>query len=219
MNYPAAIFDFDGTLVDTLDDLADSMNAVLADHSFPTHPTDSYRYFVGNGMYNLARAAAPADTPEATLRRLAEAMGKRYGDNWANKSKPYAGIPELLAALRESGMRLAILSNKPDAFTKAMADHFFPAGTFDAVRGATEELPIKPDPAGALLLSGRFGIEPARFLYLGDTNTDMKTGLAAGMFTVGVTWGFRPERELRESGAQAIVHAPGEVASLSTQQQ
>lgn len=214
MRYHAAIFDFDGTLVDTLDDLADSMNAVLEDFSFPVHPVEPYRYFVGRGMFNLARAAAPDGTPEDTLKKMAVRMGERYGSNWANKTRPYQGIPEVLKDLRGRGMGLAILSNKPDVFTKAMANHFFAEGTFDAVMGATEAIPIKPDPEGALLLAKRFGMDPGSFVYLGDTNTDMKTGLAAGMFTVGVTWGFRPVEELREAGAQAIIDAPDELPKL-----
>lgn len=214
MRYRAAIFDFDGTLVDTLEDLADCMNAVLGDFSFPAHPVEPYRYFVGGGMLNLARSAAPEGTPEETLKKMAARMGERYGDNWANKTRPYHGIPELLSSLRERGMRLAILSNKPDVFTKAMAAHFFAGDIFDAVMGATERIPIKPDPEGALLLARSFGMDPGEFVYLGDTNTDMKTGLAAGMFTVGVAWGFRPVEELRGAGAQAIIDTPSDMLRL-----
>ncbi len=214
MRYQAVIFDFDGTLLNTLDDLADCMNAILAENAFPTHPVDAYRYFVGRGMLNLARAAAPEGTPEDVLRRLSERMGTLYNDNWAVKTRPYAGIPALLDALKQRGVRMAVFSNKPDVFTKAMAAYFFPAGVFEAVRGAEDGIPIKPDPAGAFLLAKEFALEPERFLYLGDTNTDMRTGLAAGMFTVGATWGFRPEKELTDAGAQAIVHSPDEVTGL-----
>jgi phosphoglycolate phosphatase len=141
-------------------------------------------------------------------------MGEIYAQNWAHKTRPYPGIPELLARLRARGIRLAILSNKPDAFTKDMTAHFFPAGTFDAVMGATKTVPIKPNPAGALILAEQFGLEPAAFAYLGDTNTDMETGLAAGMFTIGVTWGFRPLAELLEAGAQATIDAPDQLPEL-----
>lgn len=214
MRHSAIIFDFDGTLMDTVEDLADSMNAVLEEFGFPVHPVQPYKYFVGRGIVNLARAAAPESTPDGTIEKMAVRMGEIYGKNWANKTRPYPGIPEALAALREQGLRLAILSNKPDAFTKDMTRHFFPGGMFDAVAGATKDMPIKPDPAGAFMLARRFGLEPAAFAYLGDTDTDMRTGLAAGMFTIGATWGFRPLAELLEAGAQATVDSPAELVAL-----
>lgn len=210
MRFKAVVFDLDGTLADTLDDLADSMNASLAEFGFPSHPMDSYRYFVGMGMMNLARSATPEGTDDATIVRIRDAMGERYQGNWAVKTKPYDGIPAMLEALREKGLRLAVLSNKPDVFTKLMVEHFFP-GVFASVAGAKEGVPIKPDPAAALAIVRDFGLEPADFMYLGDTNTDMKTGLAAGMFTIGVSWGFRPVAELEGAGAQAIIDKPAEL--------
>lgn len=208
MKYEAAIFDLDGTLVNTLDDLADSMNAVLAELSMPTHPIESYRYFVGLGMLNLAGQAAPRGTPPDTLKKMALLMGEKYGGNWDNKSRPYPGIPELLASLRSRGLKVALLSNKPDLFSRKMAERFFPNGTFDAVMGARDDVPHKPDPTGALMIADRFGVSPQAFLYLGDTNTDMQTGTGAGMFTIGVSWGFRPVEELTGAGAQAIIDRP-----------
>lgn len=214
MKHRAAVFDFDGTLVDTLDDLADSMNAVLAELGLPPQPVDDYRYHVGQGMANLARLASPAGTPGETIDRIVSMMRAHYGANWANKTRPYRGIPELLAALRERGLRLAILSNKPDEFTRAMAAHYFPGDTFAIVRGALPGVSIKPDPGSALEIAREFGLKPAEIIYLGDTDVDMRTGLAAGMFTVGVTWGFRPIEELRNAGARAIVDAPAEILDL-----
>lgn len=210
MRFKAVVFDLDGTLADTLEDLVDSMNATLAEFGFPPHPMDSYRYFVGTGMTNLSRAAAPEGTDDATVMRIRDAMGERYRNNWANKTKPYEGIPAMLEALREKGLRLAVLSNKPDVFTKLMVEHFFP-GVFASVAGAKEGVPIKPAAAAALAIVRDFGLEPADFMYLGDTNTDMKTGLAAGMFTIGVSWGFRPVAELEGAGAQAIIDKPSEL--------
>lgn len=214
MRHRAVIFDFDGTLMDTVGDLADCMNAVLGEFGFPRHPVEPYNYFVGRGMVNLARAAAPENTPEETLVRMAARMGEIYGENWAHKTRVYPGIMDMLSALKARGLRLAILSNKPDAFTKDMTRHFFPEGIFDFVMGATKGIPIKPDPAGAFLAAEKLGFAPAEIAYLGDTDTDMQTGRAAGMFTVGVTWGFRPLAELVESGAEATIDAPAELADV-----
>lgn len=213
MRYGAVIFDLDGTLLNTLSDLAASMNRVLARHGFPAHPVDSYRYFVGQGMTNLAKASVPDGTAVAEIEAVREEMVADYGNNWHRESKPYAGIPELLDALRERDIKLGILSNKPDPFTVAMIRHYFPAGMFAAVQGAREGVPIKPDPTGVRMMAETLGYPVGQVMYVGDTNTDMRTGLAAGMFTVGVTWGFRP-RELEESGAMAIVSKPDQLLGL-----
>lgn len=214
MKYKAAIFDFDGTLLDTLEDLADSMNDVLADFGMPIHPADPYRYFVGDGMVNLARRAAPAGTDDATVRDMAQLMNDKYARRWSNKSAPYAGIQELIDALRKRGLRLGLLSNKPDSFTREMARHYFPGSVFEVVFGARDTVPRKPDPAGALEIARIMEIAPADFLYFGDTNTDMQTGRSAGMFTIGVSWGFRPVKELLDAGAQTIIDTPAQALTL-----
>lgn len=213
MRYDAIIFDLDGTLLDTLGDLAGSANRTLASHGFPEHPVDSYRDFVGQGMSNLARAATPAGTPDGIVDAFRDEMVADYGKNWSVSTRPYDGIPELLAALRDRGVALGVLSNKPDPFTVSMIRHYFPEGMFAAVQGARDGVPIKPDPAAALMMAETLGFPAGCVMYVGDTNTDMRTGLAAGMFTVGVTWGFRP-RELEESGAMAIVSGPEQIIGL-----
>jgi phosphoglycolate phosphatase len=203
------MFDLDGTLLDTLEDLADSMNAVLAEAGHPVHPLDPYRYFVGDGMENLARRAAPEGTDDATVKRLAASMSAAYDTNWHNKTRPYPGIPGFLDAVAGLGVPMTVLSNKPDVFTQVVVKHYF-GDRFRFVRGAMDGVPKKPDPAGALAIAEALGVEPGKFLYLGDTNTDMRTGLAAGMHTVGVAWGFRPVEELVGAGARAIIDAPRE---------
>ena len=214
MNYEAAIFDLDGTLLDTLDDLADSVNQVLIDFGMPVHPAAPYRYFVGDGMLNLVRRAAPPGTGDDTVRAMARLMDDKYAANWANKTRPYDGVPAMLAAFRARGMKMGVLSNKPDAFTGLIIRHYFPETAFDAVFGARETVPRKPDPAGALEIARLFGVPPPRFLYFGDTDTDMKTGVAAGMRTIGVSWGFRPVEELIGAGAQQIIDKPEQAAAL-----
>jgi phosphoglycolate phosphatase len=211
----ALIFDMDGTLLDTLDDLADCMNRVLRRHGHAAHPADAYRYFVGDGLENLVRRSIPEPerTPDAVA-VLREAMRVEYAEHWADRTRPYKGIPELLGSLAERGIRLAILSNKPHAFTRQIAAHYFPDGLFEQVIGAQEGVPRKPDPAAALKISEAMGLHPEEILYLGDTNTDMQTGRGAGMFTVGVLWGFRPREELLENGAQALVERPDEILTF-----
>ncbi len=211
----AVLFDLDGTLLDTLTDLADSMNAVLARLGHPTHPRDAYRYFVGDGLEILAKRVLPeADCHQPMIQRCAEEMRTEYQRRWADKTQPYEGIAELLDSLSDRGLRLTILSNKPDDSTKLMVNHFLPDWQWSQVRGARPQTPKKPDPSGALAIAGQLNLAPQQFLYLGDTNTDMQTATAAGMYPVGALWGFRTRTELEESGAKAILHHPLDLLKL-----
>lgn len=212
--YKAVLFDLDGTLLDTIDDLGDSLNAVLARNGFPQHGMEACKYFVGDGIVNLVRRAAPAGIDEATLTRLVEEQRAEYGRRWADKTRPYDGIPELLDALAQRGLRMAVLSNKPDAVTPKVVARFLPQATFDIIRGESEMTPKKPDPAGARKIAADLKVRPAEFLYVGDTNTDMQTANAAGMFAVGATWGFRTAAELLDNGAKALIHHPLELLEL-----
>lgn len=211
----AVIFDLDGTLLDTLADLANSMNAVLCACGYATHPQADYRYFVGEGMETLVRRTLPpsARGDEQVSARLAD-MRAEYGRRWSETSQPYEGIPEMLDALTDRGVPLAVLSNKPDDLTRLVVRTLLPAWTFVECRGLREDTPAKPDPAGASAIAGAMNVEAARVLYVGDTATDMKTGRSAGMFTVGVTWGFRQRHELEAHGAQRIVDAPAQLLDL-----
>ena len=209
------LFDLDGTLLDTLEDLADSTNRCLARLGLPGLPTQSYRYFVGDGLANLARRVLPAERrDEATVEALKELFNRDYDGHWADKTRPYDGIAELLDELAARGRPMAILSNKPHAFTQAMVGHFFRPWSFTGVFGARESHPRKPDPAAALEICAGMGLEAAEMLYAGDTRTDMQTARNAGMFAVGVLWGFRPREELVDNGAQALVAAPQELAAF-----
>ncbi len=213
--FDAAVFDLDGTLLDTLKDLADAMNRVLGRHGYPTHPQDAYRYFVGEGARLLVTRTLPeTERTDPTIERVLADFMQDYGTAWNVATRPYPGIPELLAALHERGVRLAVLSNKPHPFTVSCTHRFFPDHPFDLVYGQLPEFPRKPDPTTALRIAAEFGAPPERCLYLGDTATDMQTACRAGMAAVGVLWGFRPADELTEHGAAVLIETPHEAVGL-----
>ncbi len=204
----AVIFDLDGTLVDSLEDLADAVNAALAAHSLPVHPVEPYKYFVGDGMETLVRRAAPEGTEDAVLASVFAMAKAGYGRNWAARTRPYPGVPAMLARLVAMRVPLAVLSNKPHEFTGEVTRFFFPDVPFAAVQGSPVGGKAKPDPAMALAVAARLGLAPASIAFMGDSRTDMDTACNAGMPPVGVLWGFRPERELREHGAAVIIASP-----------
>ncbi len=215
MNFEAVIFDLDGTLLDTLADLADSMNTALRRLGYPEHDPEKYRYFVGDGMRNLARRVLPAGNQDEDLvERVVRAMTAEYDQRWAVKTKPYSGMEETLDRLAAVGLKLAVLSNKPDPFTKTMVAALLPRWQFAPVLGARPDVPLKPDPTVALEIAQTLKIAPGRCLYLGDTATDMRTANAAGMFAVGAAWGFRTVEELRQSGARRVIHQPTDIMDL-----
>ena len=214
-HYKCVLFDLDGTLVDSLADLADSMNRVLTRQGLPTHPAQAYRYFVGDGITPLVQRALPAEERQpALVQDCVRKMRQEYGLHWADTTRPYPGIAELLDALTTRGIQMAILSNKPDELTQKVVRTLLPDWNFAAVAGARESIAKKPDPAGALRIANLLRHDPADFLYVGDTNTDMQTARAAGMFAAGALWGFRPANELTENGAQALLSAPLELCPL-----
>lgn len=210
--FRAVIFDLDGTLLDSLRDIADSMNTVLQRLGYPVHSLEDYKRLVGDGVAALLENALPAgSTGRPSLEKVGRMLGQEYVHNWNRHTRPYPGIPELLDSLQARGVRLNILSNKLDEFTRLAAETFLSRWRFDKVIGFRPDLPRKPDPAGALFIAQAAGIPASDFLYLGDTDTDMQTAAAAGMFPVGALWGFRTEEELKAHGAKSLVHRPEEV--------
>ena len=204
------LFDLDGTLADSLADLANATNAALTQLGCPTHPAESYRYFVGDGARELCARALPPDKQglvDETLRRMRE----YYDAHCFDLTKLYPGISELVSALHERRLKMAVLSNKPDVFTKRMIAHDFHPSPCALVRGQLPNGPLKPDPTAALHIAYELGVQPSQWLYLGDTNTDMQTAHGAGMHPVGVLWGFRDRTELVESGAEQILAQPEEL--------
>lgn len=215
MTFQAVLFDLDGTLLDTLDDLADATNRALRELGFAEHPVEAFKYFIGDGVENLVRRVLPRECGDAaTLSRCGQLMRTHYAQGWAAKTKPYEGVSELLDALTAGGVPMAVLSNKPDEFTKLCVGQLLPRWRFQVVLGAGDRLPKKPDPAAALEIAAQMNLAPAAFLYLGDTNTDMQTAVAAGMFPVGALWGFRTAEELTAHGAQVLLKRPQDLMTL-----
>jgi phosphoglycolate phosphatase len=215
MPFRATIFDLDGTLLDTLGDIANAANRVLAERGFPTHPNLGYRAFIGEGVGKLLLRALPeTQQDEATVQACVGAYVQEYGRTWNVLTKPYPGVPEMLDALVVRGLKLAVLSNKPDHFTQQCVDELLSKWAFDVVLGASDQFPRKPDPASAMETAKRLGVSTAECLYVGDSGVDMQTARAAGMYAVGVLWGFRDKAELLKDGAQALISQPGEVLGL-----
>lgn len=209
MNFKAIIFDLDGTLLNTIEDLTDSMNQVLGRFGFSEHDQEAYKYFVGEGVETLIRRALPADrADEATVAQCVTAMREEYGRRWDKKTRPYPGIPELLDALCQRRIPMAILSNKVQDFTQICVAKLLPKWSFQIVLGARPLVPKKPDPTAALEIAKAMNLTPAQFLYLGDTSTDMRTAVGAGMFPLGALWGFRTAGELIAHGAKALLEKP-----------
>lgn len=215
MPFRAVLFDLDGTLLDTIGDLADSMNSVLRSHALPEHPVESYKLFVGEGVEALVARALPSGMEYGTdMKSLVDEMKKEYRSRWSARTRPYDGISILLAALADRKIPMSVLSNKPDEFTREMVSYYFPETPFFTVMGARPNVPMKPDPSAALSLCARMGIPPETVLYLGDSGTDMRTAVKAGMFPAGVLWGFRSAEELKENGAKLLINRPEEVLEM-----
>jgi len=215
MPYKAVLFDLDGTLLDTIEDIGDAANRILEQNGFPVHSMDTYNRFVGDGALNLIIRALPEDKRiDTIIHSCLNAFMEDYGRNWKVKTTPYNGIPELLDALTARKLKMAVLSNKPHEYTIKCMEGFLSDWNFDVVFGQRDDVPRKPDPAGALEIAEKLNISPSDFIYLGDTETDLKTAVAAGMFPVGVLWGFRSAEELKENGAKVLIKRPLDIMNL-----
>lgn len=206
------IFDLDGTLLDTLADLAESTNEALSLNGFPRHAIGEYKFFVGNGINKLFERALPEGAKtEANIQRVRKAFLAHYDVHNTDLSRPYPGIPALLEELQNAGVRLAVASNKYQAATCKLIAHFFPAIRFAAVLGQREGVPAKPDPAIVREILTLTGVEPADALYVGDSGVDMQTALQGGVTACGVTWGFRPRTELDSFRPAYIADRPVQI--------
>ena len=213
MRYKLAIFDLDGTILDTLEDLADSTNYALSVYHMPEHTIDEVRWFVGNGIHKLIERAVPKGSTDEQIEQVFTTFKEYYKDHCAVKTRPYDGIMELLKTLREKGILTAVVSNKGDFAVQILCEDYF-RGMFDFAVGEREGIRRKPAPDGPLMVAEKFGVKPEECMYVGDTSTDMQTGKAAGMFTVGALWGFLDRKELNENGADLFSDKPVDLVKI-----
>lgn len=212
--YQNVIFDLDGTLLNTIDDLADAANWVCRNHGWPTHTVEEYKRFVGNGMTRLAQRFVPPDwgTPEGLRQVLGEFM-PYYDAHKEDKTAPYPGLPELLKELKGAGVTVAVLSNKAHALVPDILEHYFP-GVFSYAQGALEGQPTKPDPTLLRKLMGEMGATKDNTLFVGDSDVDVRTAKNGGLTCCGVLWGFRGREELVREGADFLAEDAGALKKL-----
>ncbi len=217
------IFDLDGTLLDTVKDLALATNKALEDSGFKALDEENYNYYLGDGAVKLIERVLE-DQPEPVdfelqdknklVKTLVSNMKAHYKYLWTKNTKPYEGISQLVSRLKDSGCLLAVVSNKPHDFAVEMAEYFFGDDAFEVIIGQKEGVPVKPSPDGLYCAIEHLNITKEELLYVGDTDTDMKTAENAGVVSIGVTWGFRNEEELKKHGANHIVNTAPEILSL-----
>ncbi len=210
----ALIFDLDGTLVDSLNGIAASLNHALAASGLPTHPREAVRNFIGNGARILIQRGAPADADEALLNSLEAAFKAHYDLTWPSGTTAYAGITSLLESLQGHGYQLAVLSNKPHPFTEIIVTRIFPTIRFAMVLGQRPGIPHKPDPTGALEIANTLHLSPDECTIIGDSTMDLETAHNAAMKSIAVTWGFHDRERLIAAAAEHLVEAPTELLVL-----
>jgi len=208
----AIVFDLDGTLLNTIEDLTDALNQALTRQGFPTHNAEACKQFVGNGTRKLVeRGLPPGHRDDATIKACFGILQEEYAKNWNHKTHLYDGIPELLDHLIEMAIPLCILTNKPEIYTEKIAQVYFNRWPFKIIRGAREDTPLKPDPTASLRIAAALNLPPDACLHVGDSAVDILTAKAAGMTPIGVTWGFRSQQELTEAGATSLINKPAEL--------
>lgn len=206
-----AVFDLDGTILNTIEDMKDAGNWVCRKNGWPEFTAEQYKMMVGHGIPNLVEKFSPKEcrSPLLLMNTLSQFSGY-YGKHNLDRTRPYDGIPELLRTLKARGVRLAVYSNKADEFTQEIVRHFFD-GIFDEIRGKLPNTPVKPDPTGVCLLLDQMDADKQSTAFIGDSNVDIMTGHNAGVTACGVTWGFRDRPELEKAGADVIVESPMEL--------
>ena len=211
--FQTVILDLDGTILNTLEDLAAAGNWLCRERGWQEHTVEEYRHLVGTGMRNLIRLLDPLGDADPALDEALDAYMEYYGQHCMEKTAPYDGIPQLLAELRSRGLKLAVYSNKGDRFCGQLVEHYFPS-MFHLIRGKVDGVPVKPDPIGLGLVMDALGAEQATTLYVGDSNVDMETARNGNLVSCGVTWGFRGRQELEEAGAVHLADTAEELQAL-----
>ena len=214
--YKLVIFDLDGTLVDSLEDLGNACNSALQSFGYPVHPMESFRYFVGDGVPMLIRRALPeSDRTEENISRVKAVFDEIYGKNYNVCTRPYEGIPKLLPRLRAEGILIAVASNKPDNFTQTIVSGMF-GDVFSYVSGKKDGFEKKPSPQIALHIMEKLGVSPEETLFAGDSAVYMQTALNAGCDSIGCLWGFRTLKELLDNKAKYIARSPEDIYNAAT---
>ena len=214
MKYKGIIFDLDGTLVNSLEDISDAMNNVLKSLNYPTHTYDAYQYFIGSGLRNLVSKALPeSNNTEIDIENCFNCMINEYREICTLKTKPYTGIVELLDDLVSRDIKLAVFSNKADELTKKIASEVFP-NYFNTAVGLSSEALKKPNPFEAIEISKNWNLKTEEIIFIGDSDIDMLTANNANMFPLGVSWGYRTEQELLASGAKLVINSPSDLIEI-----
>ena len=209
------IFDMDGTILNTLGDLADAGNHICAAHDWPTYPVEAYKKMVGNGIAMLVRRFVPAGLSEEEISAALAEFSIYYNAHKEDKTTPYSGIPEVIGLLKQAGIKVGVLTNKNNDMAEEVAERYYP-GVFDAVQGVLPDVPVKPHPAMLELVMEKLGAVPETTLFVGDSNVDIQTGKNGGLTTCGVLWGFRSREELAGEGADYIIESPAQLVKVVT---
>jgi len=215
MKFKAVIFDLDGTLINSLEDLRTSMNYAMTECGFPTHDLDGILQRINKGARDFVIQSLPVEYQknDEAIEKAFKIYQKHYAEHPVVKTHPYEGIPECVEKIKANGIPCAVFSNKTDRFVKKIVDILFPKGTFDVVMGHTDppgepSLPHKPDPAGADWFSDYFGVKKEEIAMVGDSDIDIQFSVNSGLYGVGVAWGFRPPEVLEKNGAKYIASTP-----------
>lgn len=210
----AVLFDMDGTITNTLDDLADATNYALSAFGFKTHETDAFRYFVGDGIPKLIERALPEEKRDAeTILAVKDKFFEYYNVHSMDKTAAYPGVPEVVKEVMSLGYKTAVVTNKDEPAAKEILSKLYP-DCFDYIFGASDDIPKKPDPTLAHIAMKKLGVTPDDCVFVGDSCVDIQTAKNSGAYDVGVSWGFRPRTELEEYGATAIIDEPNELIEL-----
>jgi phosphoglycolate phosphatase len=213
MGIAGVIFDLDGTLLDTIEDLAHSTNTVLARYGFATHDIEQYKQFVGDGMDMLIRRAI-GNSSVSNLNDMVVSLKDEYAKSWFVTTKPYAGIEQVLEELSHKKIKISVLSNKAHEFTVTMVQYFFPTIHFSSIMGLQDGMPPKPNPCGALYVAQIMAVEPEHVAFIGDSGTDIEVAHRSNMYSIAVSWGYRPISLLQQHYPEAIAHTPDDILTI-----
>ncbi len=214
MKFNAVFFDLDGTLANSVEDLANSVNYVLAQYGFPTHKTECYKYFAGDGILKMIERAVPSQhSSDPIVFELKDRFMEYYAEHYADNTVSYDGLTEIVDCLKKKGIKLAVVTNKAQEMAEKVVKKLF-ENSFDYILGLRDGIPAKPDPTGILMAMKELNVEPEECAFVGDTGMDVAGGVNAGAYPIGVLWGFREKEELVKFGAKAFASTADELLNI-----